>query len=133
MASKGDQFAPLFTLAEDFHNNACINWSNDPLELYARAYKKAAEKLIIEVVRARILWSTQSYSYTVIILNFVCKEIIREGWKLLEESGNFPPHHRIHDLWPTAMAIIEKVLFRNRCRNECATECAFRYWSKDTY
>lgn len=112
MASKDDQFAPLFTFAEDFHNNACINWSDDPLELYARAYKEAAEKLISEVVRSQRGQDTLVYPIVFLYRHYIelrLKEIIQEGRRLLEEPGNFPPHHRIHDLWLTAMEIIEKV------------------------
>jgi hypothetical protein len=112
---KGEQFAPLFTYAEDFHNNACINWSHNPLELYATAYKEAAEKLVIEIVRSQQGQDTLVYPIVFLYRQYIelrLKEIILEGRKILDESGNFPMHHRIHDLWPTAMAIIEKV-FKN--------------------
>jgi hypothetical protein len=53
MALKTERFAPLFTSAEDVHNNACVNWCHDPLELYATAYKEAGEKLVKEVVNSQ--------------------------------------------------------------------------------
>lgn len=112
MALKDKQFSPLFTSAEDVYNNACVNWSHDPLELYATAYKEAAEKLVEEVVSSQRHQDTLVYPIVFLYRQYMelrLKEIIREGRKLLEEPGNFPMHHRIHDLWPIAMGIIEKV------------------------
>lgn len=116
MTSKNTSFAPLFTSAEDVHNNACVNWCHDPLELYATAYKEAAEKLVEEVVNSTRHLDTLVYPIVFLYrqnIELRLKEIIREGRKLLEEQGEFPKHHRIHELWPIAKTIIEKV-FENR-------------------
>jgi hypothetical protein len=112
MTSENERFAPLFTSAEDVHNNACVNWCHDPLELYATAYKEAAEKLVKEVVNSHRHQDTLVYPIVFLYRQYIelrLKEIIREGRKLLEEPGDFPMHHRIHELWPIAKTIIEKV------------------------
>lgn len=112
MATKDKQFAPLFTSTEDVYNNACVNWCHDPLELYATAYKEAAAKLVKEVVSSHRHQDTLVYPIVFLYRQYIelrLKEIIREGRKLLKEPGNFPMHHRIHELWPIAKAIIEKI------------------------
>lgn len=105
-------YESLFTSAEDVYNNACVNWSHDPLELYATAYKESAEKLVETVVSSQRHQDTFIYPIVFLYRQYIelrLKEIIREGGKLLEEPGNFPMHHRIHELWPIALKIVEKV------------------------
>ena len=112
MTSKSECLLPLFTSAEDVHNNACINWYHDPLELYATAYKEAADKLAKEVINSHRQQDTLVYPIVFLYRQYIelrLKEIIREGRRLLEEPRGFPMHHRIHDLWPIAKKIIEKV------------------------
>jgi len=112
MTSKNERFAPLFTSAEDLHNNACVNWCHDPLALYATAYKEAAENLVKEVVNSHRNLDTFVYPIVFLYRQYIelrLKEIIREGGKLLDEAGEFPMTHHVHKLWPLAKRIVEKV------------------------
>lgn len=40
---------PIFTSDQDWHCNACLNWSHDALELYVLGYKEAADRLVIQM------------------------------------------------------------------------------------
>lgn len=113
MTAEVAHFAPLFTSAEDFHNNACVNWCLDPLELYTTAYKEAAEKLVKEVVSSHRHQDTLVYPIVFLYRQYIelrLKEIIRSGRKFLDEPGDFPTTHRIHELWSSAKIIIKKIL-----------------------
>ena len=112
MSSKKRTLPSAFTSAQDVYNNACVNWFHDPLELYATAYKEAAEKLVKDVITSRRQRDTLVYPIVFLYRHYIelrLKEIIRAGRKFLDEPGDFPKHHRVDELWPFAKGIIERV------------------------
>ena len=44
------ELKPIFTSDVDWQCNACLNWSNDALELYVIGYKEAADKLVEYII-----------------------------------------------------------------------------------
>jgi len=112
MSQKQQSYQKLFTSAEDVHSNACVNWCRDRLDLYAVGYKRAADKLAIEVVESHQYQDTLVYPIVFLYRQYIelrLKEVIREGRKLLEERGEYPTHHKVDLLWAGAKTIIEKV------------------------
>ena len=110
------RFLPLFTSAQDVYNNACVNWFHDPLELYATAYKEAAEKLVKDVITSRRQRDTLVYPIVFLYRHYIelrLKEIIRAGRKFLDEPGDFPKHHRVRD---QAYGHLQKELSRGSSR-----------------
>jgi hypothetical protein len=103
---------PVFTSDDDWHCNACLNWSNDALELYVIGYKEAADSLV-----ERIMNTGRHQDFLVFPICFLyrqyielrLKEVIRSGRRLLEEPDKFPQHHNILHLWETAVIILRKV------------------------
>ncbi|MDH4028383.1 MAG: hypothetical protein OEU95_06100 [Nitrospirota bacterium] len=105
-------FDPLFKSDNDYHNNACINWSHDPLELYIKGYKEAADSLVNKVIKTKTQQDTLVYPICFLYRQYIelrLKEIIRTGRELLDEGRSFPQHHKIKTLWPTAKTILNEV------------------------
>jgi hypothetical protein len=102
----------IFTADDDWHCNACLNWSHDALELYVLGYKEAADSLV-----ARVIETGRHQDFLVFPICFLyrqyielrLKEVIQSGRRMLDEPGTFPQHHNIQHLWETAAAILKKV------------------------
>lgn len=112
MKDKAIKFEPLFKSDKDWHNNACINWSHDPLELYIKGYKEAADSLVKKVIQTKGKQDSLVYPICFLYRQYIelrLKEIIRTGRELLDEGGSFPQHHKIKTLWPTAKKIMIEV------------------------
>jgi len=99
----------LFDDADDWYHNACLNWGYDTWELYASGYKTAADILVQYVVDTRserdtlvfpIVFNYRQY------LELRCKEIIRVGRRLSDESAEFPHIHDLGKLWKICRDII---------------------------
>ena len=107
--SEENKLAPLFTSAEDWKCNACLNWSDDPLEICALGYKEAAEELANRLIKDNFHIDALIFPICFLYRQYVelrLKEIIRSGRQLIDESGEFPKHHKIEHLWETAKVII---------------------------
>ncbi len=112
MKKTAKKFAPLFKSDQDWRHNACINWMHDPLEAYIIGYKEAADGLVRKVIRTKLMQDTLVYPICFLYRQYIelrLKEIIRSGRELLNENGNFPQHHRIKTLWPTAKKILIEI------------------------
>ena len=106
------EFAPLFTSADDWQFNSCLNVSNDPLEIYTIGYKEAADRLANTIFEERQLQDALIYPICFLYRQYIelrLKEIIRSGRTLIEEGKGFPQHHKISILYQTAKEIIKKV------------------------
>ena len=103
----------LFSGGKDWKANACINWSLDSLGLYIEGYRKAADKLVQDVVKTGsnqdILVFPISFLYRQYI-ELQLKHIIRESRIFLGEGTSFPKHHKINDLWSTADVLMAKII-----------------------
>jgi hypothetical protein len=103
--------SPVFSADKDCHCNACLNWTHDPLELYTVGYKLAADSLVDKVDETGEDQDSLVYPVCFLYRQYIelrLKEIIRSGRKLIDEPGDFPQHHKIQDLWNTAVPILKK-------------------------
>ena len=103
---------PIFTADDDWHCNACLNWSNDALELYVIGYKEAADNLVERIMQTGRHQDSLIFSTCFLYRQYIelrLKEIIRSGRRLLDNPGKFPQHHNIQYLWDTAVTILRKV------------------------
>ena len=103
---------PIFTADDDWHCNACLNWSNDALELYVLGYKEAADSLVERVMETGRHQDSLVFPICFLYRQYIelrLKEVIQSGRRLLDEPGTFPQHHNIQHLWDTAVAILKKV------------------------
>lgn len=112
MNPKSKTCQPLFTSADDWQNNARVNWKRDQIELFAIGYKEAADILVNEVFKSRCALDFLIYPIVFLYRHYIelrLKEIIQEGRKIIAEPGNFPMHHRLLELWQNAKPILENV------------------------
>lgn len=112
MCDHETRFESVFCSDDDWQANACLNWSHDPLELYAVGYKEAGDRLVEFVLTTHTGQDVLIYPIVFLYRQYLelrLKEIIREGRILLEEGWDFPKHHRIWNLWHTAKRISIKV------------------------
>jgi len=106
------KFEPVFCGDNDWQANACLNFSDDPMDLYASGYKDAGDRLVEYVLAKATDQDVLIYPIVFLYRQYVelrLKEIIKHGRILLEEGSDFPQHHKIWDLWCTAKKIITKV------------------------
>ena len=106
------KFESVFCSDDDWQANACLNWSHDPIELYAIGYKEAGNRLVEFVLTNTRAQDILIYPIVFLYRQYVelrLKEIIKEGRILLEEGNDFPKHHKIWDLWCVAKNISIKV------------------------
>lgn len=103
---------PIFSSDHDWHCNACLNWSDDTLELYIIGYKQAADNLVGQIVNGGRYQDALVFPICFLYRQYIelrLKEIIKSGRSLLDENGTFPQHHKIQHLWELAITIIKKV------------------------
>lgn len=106
------KFDSLFKHDSDWHNNACLNFTNDPTIGYVEGYKLAADELVIRINETG---RNQDYFIFPIVflyrhhLELLLKVIIDTGRQLLDEGDGYPKHHKIGELWPLVKGIIRKV------------------------
>ncbi|MBI5889762.1 MAG: hypothetical protein HZB47_03675 [Nitrosomonadales bacterium] len=102
----------LFTSQEDWWNNACVNWCHDGWGLYASGYKDAAD-LLVQHVEQRSS-GQDSLVYPVLFfyrqyLELQIKDIIRQGRRLKDITGDFPKHHHIGNLWEVCHNLLSEI------------------------
>ncbi|SEL99298.1 hypothetical protein SAMN04489760_10241 [Syntrophus gentianae] len=103
---------PIFTPDVDWHCNACLNWTNDALELYVIGYKEAADKLVENIMETPRHQDALVFPICFLYRQYIelrLKELIKSGRRLLDEPAEFPQHHKILTLWETAEMILKKV------------------------
>lgn len=133
----------LFDTAEDWWNNACLNYIHDGWSLYAIGYKEAADILVAHIVENQRYQDTLVYPILFLYrqyLELAIKNLIRNGRKLQDINEAVPTGHKIHDLWNTCEKLlnvispddsVEEIKQINRLISEfCSvdpTSTAFRY------
>src|SRR4030042_2814002 len=83
----------LFTTAEDWWNNACLNFIHNGWSIYAIGYKDAADILVSHIEEKRRYQDTLVYPIVFLYrqyLELALKDIIRKGQRLQEISDPFP-------------------------------------------
>lgn len=109
LPSKDDK---LFTTAEDWWNNACLNYVRNGWTLYTLGYKNAADILVSYVEdRGR---SQDTLVYPIVFLyrqylELALKELIRDARILEDIDEPFPKSHRIDELWQICKALLHQV------------------------
>ncbi len=133
----------LFGSAEDWWNNACLNFVPNGWSLYAIGYKDAADVLVAHVERDGRWQDTLVYPIVFLYrqyLELAIKDLIRQGRKLLDINEPFPKTHRIDELWRIASKLLEEIspgdsvdeqkqigrLIKEFCQAD-PTSTAFRY------
>ena len=107
------KITPIFTSAEDFKCNACLNWSDDTLEIYTIGYKEAAERLANHLIKDNCRIDAVVFPICFLYRQYVelrLKQIIRTGRGLIDELEEFPQNHKIERLWENAKDIIDKAI-----------------------
>ncbi|MBX9660626.1 MAG: hypothetical protein K2X00_18885 [Nitrospiraceae bacterium] len=102
----------LFSSQEDWWNNACVNWCHDGLGLYASGYKDAADVLVQHVEQRSS--GQDSLVYPVLFLyrqylELQIKDLILQGRRIKEISGDFPKHHHIGNLWEMCHKLLSEI------------------------
>jgi hypothetical protein len=131
--TQNNEFEPLFTSADDWQCNARLNWSDDPLELYAIGYKEAADILVKQVMETAFHQDALVYPICFLYRQYIelrLKEIIQSGRKLLDEKGSFPKHHKIQTLFATVKEVIKGVFQNEKEPNLSLPEHVISEFSK---
>lgn len=102
----------LFTSAEDWWNNACLNYFPSGWSIYAIGYKDAADILVGHVdEHAR---RADALVYPIVFLyrqylELALKDLIRQARNLLHDLEPCPKNHRIDELWTLCNSLLEQV------------------------
>jgi hypothetical protein len=102
----------LFDTAEDWWNNACLNWCFDSWWLYAAGYKDAADVLVTHVVETGRQHDRLVYPIVFLYrqhLELMIKDIIRQGRKLEDIDEPFPKSHHIDKLWLICRQLLSQI------------------------
>ena len=102
----------LFSTAEDYWNNACLNLLPDGWALYVTGYKDAADILVSEVEAHGHYHDTLVYPIIFLYrqyLELAIKDLIRQARKLQDVHEPFPKTHRIDELWNICSALLQKI------------------------
>lgn len=105
-------YEPVFASDHDWHCNACLNWTDDALELYVIGYKHAADNLVAQIVNGDPYQDALVFPICFLYRQYIelrLKEIVKSGRSFLDENGSFPQHHKIQNLWNLVVTIINKV------------------------
>lgn len=90
---------------------ACLNFAGD-LHLYHRGFRNGAEALIETLERREHGQDLLVYPLVYCLRHAVelaLKMVIRGARNLLDEPGDFPDEHLLHNLWNTARPLLEEI------------------------
>ncbi|HUU17525.1 MAG TPA: hypothetical protein VMW72_10270 [Sedimentisphaerales bacterium] len=102
----------LFSMDVDWWHNACLDPFHADWYVYIEGYKRAAKVLVEQVKKNRSDLDVLVYPIVFLYrqyMELLLKSIISNGRKLLDQSGEFPKHHRLDKLWVEARRILEEV------------------------
>lgn len=102
----------LFTTAEDYWNNARVNFPHDRWALYVVGYKDAADILVSQVETHGRYHDTLVYPIIFLYrqyLELAIKDLIHQARKLLGIREPFPRTHRINELWNICNALLQEI------------------------
>ncbi|MGA3209609.1 MAG: hypothetical protein ABSE05_17510 [Syntrophales bacterium] len=101
----------LFSTAEDWWNNACLNFLHEGWALYTIGYKEAADILVDKVKTSRRRQDTLVYPIVFLYrqyLELAIKDLIRRVYKLHDIDQEFPKTHHIDRLWPLCSKLMKQ-------------------------
>lgn len=102
----------LFLTAEDWWDNACLNFLADGWSLYATGYKDAADILVSQVEQEKRHQDTLIFPIIFLYrqyLELAIKDLIRDARKLLDINEPFPQIHNIDRLWGICSDLLNQV------------------------
>lgn len=111
MVKNKKSYKKLFISDIDCMNDARINLFHG-FDVFAVGYQSAADILVKHVIENGTDQDTLVYPIVFLYrqhLELRFKEIIREGWLLLNEGQDFPITHDLQILWGQVKKVIEKV------------------------
>lgn len=102
----------LFIEADDWWMNACLDWYNDPTEIYICGYKESAD-LLVENVSTR-KGSADSLIFPIVFLyrhyiELRLKSLLHDGHRLLDRAHKPKAVHQLSKLWPQVRGILEEL------------------------
>lgn len=101
----------LFGFDKDWHNNACLNYMQDPMYLYIEGYKRAGDLLVAAAMEDNSDLDHLVYPITFLYrqnLELRLKDTIRNLNYVLESTFRLPHGHDIKRLWPD----VERLMIR---------------------
>lgn len=104
----------LFTIQEDWWNNACINWNWDKWSIYADGYKSAAD-ILTKQIESRAQGALQdTLVYPIVFLyrqylELALKGLLQDARRLQDIDKPLPLHHRIDDLWRECRELLRQI------------------------
>ncbi|MFB2937891.1 hypothetical protein ACE1B6_21800 [Aerosakkonemataceae cyanobacterium BLCC-F154] len=111
MVENNQSYKGLFISDIDWINNARINCFHG-FDVMAEGYYNGADILVKHVIENGTGQDTLVYPIVFLYrqhLELRFKEIIREGWLLLNEGQDFPITHDLQILWGLVKKVIEKL------------------------
>lgn len=114
MTSQNDKFLPLFKADDnDWKNNArIVSSENYRTEFYIEGYKKAADNLVAHVISTGCDQDTLIYPIAFLYrhyLELLFKNIIENGYKLLNSKKGYAKNHSLDSLWNNTKDIINEI------------------------
>lgn len=102
----------LFTTGADWQSRACLNFVEDQWDLYAIGFKNAADVLVDRLKENNVHLDSLVYPICFLFRQYLelrLKEILKEGWKLLERDEKVPATHNIVLLWKKVKEIVVEI------------------------
>lgn len=102
----------LFTTAEDWWNNACLNWLPSGWDLYATGYKDAADLLVAHIHENDRRHDIMVYPIVFLYrqyLELAIKDLIHQARRLQDINEPFPKTHRIDELWRICHRLLSQI------------------------
>ncbi|OCH43719.1 hypothetical protein [Aliivibrio fischeri] len=103
----------VFSIDDDWQNNACLNWNHNAIDLYIKGYRLAANKLVLDIISTSSNQDTLVYPICFLYRQYIelqLKEMIKESILLLGENINVPKHHKILELWKDSNGAMLRVI-----------------------
>ena len=102
----------LFTGADDWWHNACVNWGHFNWDLYAMGYKSAADALVDDAMISGSKLDTHVFPIVFLYRQYLelrLKELVASGRSLVDRPQTKKLDHKLEPLWSELRGIIEEV------------------------
>lgn len=102
----------LFTSADDWWNNACLNFLPKGWTLYSIGYKDAADILVEYIEQHKRQQDTLVYPIVFLYRQYLelsLKDLIQDAFRLLDDPTPFPKTHRLDELWKLCNILLEQI------------------------
>lgn len=109
LPEKGDI---LFKAAEDWWNNACVNYMHDDLDIYTRGFKRSADIIVQHAIDSQAGLDLIVYPAVYLYRHYIelrLKGIVRDGANFLGLDISTKKNHDLKELWECAKKIMLEV------------------------